>query len=161
MSVRILVVVLLVAAAAGAVYQWTTPPDPMDVLLAEPDPDVEGEPGIEVIKPGPDPADACEPSHVTVLAYSSDSCPGCRKLKKHLKRLLAIRPDVAVRIVDLGHRWGGKDYKSLYGTEIRSVPHILLFDADGNLLAEDDGRDKDGLKVLYKWLNAEIRRDSL
>ena len=159
MNIRIIVVVLLAAAAAGAVVQMTSAPPPMDVLMAEPDSALANEPGIEVVKAGPDPGAACEPAHITVLAYTSDSCPGCRKLKNHLARLLAIRPDVAVRMVDLGHRWGGLDYKSLYGTEIRSVPHILLFDADGNLVAADDAKDKDGLELLYEWLNAEINRD--
>ena len=159
MNIKILVVVLLLAGVAGAVVQLTSSPPPMDVLLARPDPKPTSEPGVKVIEAGPDPAASAVPSHITVLAYTSDSCPGCRKLAKHVASLVSRRPDVAVRLVDLGHRWGNQDYTSLYGTEIRSVPHVLIFDADGDLLAGDDGKDKAGLKLLYEWMNAEIKRD--
>ena len=158
MKARILVGVMLMAAVAGAVVHLTSASASIDVLMAKPTSAQEDRGGIEYVDAGPVPAACREPKHVTVLAYTSDSCPGCRKLSKHLDRLVNTRPDVAVRIVDLGRRWSARNCKSLYGIDIYSVPHILLFDADGNLLAEDIGRDKAGLKLLYEWLNAEIRR---
>ena len=159
MNIKILVVVLLLAGVAGAVVQLTSSPPPMDVLLAEPGSNTTSPPAVRTVKAGPVPAAACEPSHITVLVYTSDSCGGCRKLKTHVKSLVSIRPDVAVRLVDLGLRWGNLDYESLYGTKIRSVPHVLIFDADGDLLAADDGKDKAALKLLYEWMNAELKRD--
>ena len=39
------------------------------------------------------------------------------------------------------------------------MPHVLIFDADGDLLAADDGKDKAALKLLYEWMNAELKRD--
>ena len=157
MKIKILVGVLLIAGAAGAVMKLAAAPPPIDILLARPKSAAGRAPGIVAVDAGPVPAACREPAHITVLAYTSDSCPGCRKLTTHLARLVQMRPDVAVRIVDLGQRWGGMDYKNLYGIELRTVPHILLFDAEGQLLAEDKGRDKAGLNLLYDWLNAELR----
>lgn len=159
MKMKIFVAVSLMAGVAGAVVHLTTAPPPIDILLVRPKSAGEKVPGTAIVDPGPVPAACREPSHITVLAYTSDSCPACIKLKTHLEGLLRMRPDVAVRIVDVGKRWGGMDYKNLYGIELRTVPHILIFDAEGELLAEDRGRDKAGLKLLYEWINAELRRN--
>jgi len=156
MKVRILVGVMLLAGAAGAVVQYVAEAPPIEVLMAPPKSPGEGR--VLQIDAGPVPADCSEPSHITVLAYTSDACGGCVKLKGHLRKLVALRPDVAVRLVDLGRKWHGVDYKSLYGIELRSVPHVVLFDADGKVLAQDSASDKAGLELLYEWMNAELKR---
>ena len=158
MKVKILVGVMLFAGAAGAVIKYVSGPPPIEVLMTPPKSAGDREGGTLQIDAGPVPADCSEPSHITVLAYTSDACDGCVKLKGHLRKLVARRPDVAVRLVDLGKAWHGVDYKSLYGIDLRSVPHVVLFDAEGKVLAEDNSSGKAGLELLYEWMNAEMKR---
>jgi len=158
MKVRIIVAVMVFAGVAGAVVQYVSQVAPIEVLMTPPESAGDAEGRVKQIDSGPLPADSTVPSHITVLAYTSDSCPGCVKLKGHLRKLVALRPDVAVRLVDLGKKWHGADYKSLYGIDLNSVPHVVLFDAEGKTLAEDNGSDKAGLKLLYEWMNAELKR---
>ena len=39
-----------------------------------------------------------------------------------------------------------------------TVPHVMIYNRDGKVLASDDGPDKDGLHLLYDWMNAELNR---
>ena len=95
---------------------------------------------------------------ITVLAFYSNSCPSVRRLRESLASLTHLRPDVAIRMVNLGERWGGRDYQALYGVNILSVPHVMIYGPDGRLLDGDDGRDKTGLKRLHAWLTEELKR---
>lgn len=101
MKSMIFVAVLLVAGVAGAFMRFTSAPPPIDILWAKPKSAGENVPGTAIVDPGPVPAAGCEPSHITVLAYASDSCAACIKLKTQLESLLRMRPDVAARIVNL------------------------------------------------------------
>ena len=158
MKIKIIVTVMLLAGAAGAVVQYASAPPPIDVLMTTPKSAGTAEGGMETVEVGQSPDTCRQPAHITVVAYTSDLCPACRKLERHLASLVAMRPDVAVRRVDLGNRWSRLECKKQYGIDVRSVPHVVLFDADGNLLAQDQGRDKAGLELLYEWMNAELKR---
>ena len=93
-----------------------------------------------------------------MFAFVSERCPGCLKTRDCVDLLTRCRPDVAVRYVDLGPDWAGRDYEALYGQDIYSIPHVAIYNGDGDLLVADDGSDKAGLKLLCKWMNAELRR---
>jgi len=159
MKGKMLLALLLSAGGVGATYHLTAGPPALERLLAEPETGrTLGYPDVEVIVPSKELADSCEPGRITVLAFVSESCPACLQLHEHLNGLVRLRPDVAVRFVDLGKRWGGVDYKQIYGVNIRSIPHVLIYGPEGKLLEADDGRDKAGLELLYRWINSEFRR---
>lgn len=94
----------------------------------------------------------------TVLYFYSNSCPTCRRTDSDLKRFNKVRPDVAIRKFDLGDEWSGDDAYNTYGLRIRAVPFILVYDPDGQLVAEDVGLDNEGAEYLYDWMNAEYRK---
>jgi thiol-disulfide isomerase/thioredoxin len=154
---------LLAAAGVfgGIVYffQGSTA-QPIDLLLKVPEnPPTYASAGIAEIKPdGPVTAYA-EPGRHTVITFYSQSCPGCRQLDGHLDRFAALRPDVAIRKVDLGKSWSSTAAARDYGEPIRSVPHVIIISADGDVIARDSDSDKAGLELLHQWINAELRRD--
>lgn len=159
MNAKAVLIALVLLGAGGAVYQVSGDAPALEQLLTVPaDFNSLGYLDIETIVLGPDPAEACEPGRTTVVAFVSDSCPGCVKLLGHARLLTKRRPDVAVRFVDLGSQWGGQNYLSKYGVNIRSVPHVMLYSGQGKLLAGDDGQSKAGLDLLYKWMNIELNR---
>jgi len=159
MNGKVILCLLIVACAVGAYVQMTAGPAPLETLLKT----AGAAPGyahgdIQMIEPGPSVERFCEPGRITVFAFVSDSCPGCRKIRGHVQDHARQRPDVAIRLIDVGYRWRSDDCRARYGVNIYSVPHVLIYDAEGNLLAADDGRDKDGLELLYDWMNAEPRK---
>ena len=159
MKVKILVSVMLLAGAAGAVVRYACPSPPIDILTVTPKSARHLVGGMETVEVGQSPETCRQPGHITVVTYTSDLCSACRKLKRHLKSLLIMRPDVAVRRVNLGALWNRLECRKRYGVDIRSVPHVVIFDAEGNVLARDDGQNKGGLELLYTWMNAELVRN--
>lgn len=97
-----------------------------------------------------------QPGLITVVEFYTDTCPGCKRLKQHYKRFLKQRPDVAVRRVWMPDNWSVAWAKSQFGLDIGGTPHIQIYDAQGELVAADEGNDKDGFDLLYEWMNAEL-----
>ena len=127
MSGKTLTAVLLLAAGVGA-YHYATKVDPLDRLLAVPESasaasDRRG--GIVEADPLPPLADAVEPDHHTVFIFYSTQCPACVQLLSQLGPFVRLRPDVAVRRVNLGPQWSSEDAQVKYGINIRSVPHVM------------------------------------
>ena len=158
MKAKVAVVVVLAVCAVGAYRKMTARASPLERVMEVPSSFGSGSRGgISYAIPGPALRNYCEPGRTTVFAFTSDRCPGCRQLKTLFGALTGLRPDVAVRIVDLGDNWSG-DYRTMYGINLRSVPHVMIYDDAGELVAGDDGGDKAGLDLLCEWMNAEVRR---
>jgi len=159
MNVKIILGLLMLAGAGGAVYNFTGDPAPLEQLLTVPE--TAFDPGyrdIETIVPEADLSRSAEPGRITVFVFTSDSCPCCEKLDRFLRMLTGRRGDVAVRRIDLGYRWSSRQVRVDYGINIATVPHIVIYGADRELLARDDGQDKTGLELLCEWVNTELRR---
>ena len=95
----------------------------------------------------------------TVIAIGTKRCPGTKRLKTHFKQFLELRSDVAVRQIYLPDDWQPADVMEEYQLDVGSVPHIIIYDPNGELVAQDEGRDKKGFDFLYKWMNEEIQHD--
>jgi len=112
----------------------------------------------------PDPADhfavteLAEPDRVTIIEFYTESCLGCRRLKAHYRKFLPLRPDIMVKRVRMPDNWTPDWAYNRFHLNIAATPHILIFDANGKLVAADTGFDKDGFDLLYKWMNAELRQ---
>jgi hypothetical protein len=103
--------------------------------------------------------DLIEQGQPTVIEFYSNRCPGCIQLNGHLKQFVNLRPDVAVQQILLSDYWRPDDVLNAYKVNIRSVPHIIIYGPDGNLVARDEGMDKSGFEFLYKWMNDELKKD--
>lgn len=101
-----------------------------------------------------------EPGVNTVVYFHDEKCPSCRVLDGNLADFLRARPDVSVRKVRVGPE--EKDYAKAnvdYQWRIFMSPCILIFNKDGKLVAADDRTETTGQKLLYQWINAELRKD--
>ena len=96
----------------------------------------------------------------TVVELYTDSCPACRRLKKIYDRFLPLRPDVSVRRVNIQSNWKVKEASEKYSVNIRATPHVLIFDKNGRLMTEDEGKDKTAYMTLQKWMFATIKNNS-
>ena len=156
---KLIVAALVVAAVGGGIYHFYAGPPALKQLMAMPEGSHDlGYADIEVINPGRDLSAVCEPGRITLFAFVSEGCRGCIKTRDCIELLTDCRPDLAVRYIDLGANWCGRDYEALYSQDIYSIPHVAIYNGSGDLLVADDGRDKAGLKLLCKWMNAELSR---
>ena len=123
--------------------------------------EAEDEAGLEVVEPeGMFLAEDYIVSGLpTVIVFGSKKCPGTKKLNQHFNRFLDLRWDVAVRQIYLPDSWHPGTVRDEYQIEVAAVPHIIIYDSDGELVAKDEGRDKKGFDFLYKWMNDEIQKD--
>lgn len=156
---KLLVAVIL----AGVAWYYTKPPTVLDHLMKASEtvtPDA-GRPHIVRSGGGADfSVDApAEPGAPTIVEFYTDSCTGCQRLHQHYKRFLAVRPDVVVRQVHMPDNWNVDWARQRFHQEIGSTPHILIYGADGQLLAGDVGLQKAGFDLLYEWLNAELKKE--
>jgi thiol-disulfide isomerase/thioredoxin len=143
--------VVLLACAGWAVYAYALAPEPLEALAEVPESPPAGSVGgiVDVsYTPGPI---VPEPGRHTVIEFYTLRCPGCRRLSRYLDDFSRRRPDVAIRTVKL-------DREAAAQFEVRSVPHVLIYDSDGDLVVADRGRDKAGLDLLQEWMQQEARR---
>ncbi len=153
----ILLAVGVLACGGGAFFHLNRGPDAMETLLQVPA--NAGNGGYGWIDPAPPIDDWAQPGRHTVIVFSADWCPGCKKMQTYLKQFHArYRPDVAVRMVDVTHFRDMDDANARYGTDIGAVPSVRVYGPDGQLLAADEGRDgREGCDLLLKWMNKERR----
>jgi thiol-disulfide isomerase/thioredoxin len=87
----------------------------------------------------------------TLIDVYSPFCPPCVRLAPLLEQLAAKRPDLAIKKVSI-NRPGvqGIDWASPLAKQyqIRSVPHFMVFNPKGKLVAQ--GRD--GFEQVKRWL---------
>lgn len=151
---------IIIAVIAGLV-QFSLPESKLDLLMKESSAELEG--GILDSREQRDAEfnvnNIAERGNVTVVEFYTDKCTGCIRLHQHFKKFLNVRSDVVVKQVRMPDNWSVDWAKRQYGLAIGSTPHIFIFDELGNVIANDDGNNKDGFKLLYEWMNAELRKD--
>jgi hypothetical protein len=96
----------------------------------------------------------------TVFIFSAQWCPGCRSLEAQLPHFLELRRDVAIRHISVDDPAASRRAVEATDVKLRSIPHVVIYNADGELAAEDDGSDKSGLQTLVKWMNDELQREA-
>ena len=155
---------LLILAIAGGAYYFLEPASSLDLLMEPATAAVDPErAGLEIISegggPGFDVGDLAEPGLFTIVEFYTEACPACKKLRGHYTQFLPLRSDVAVRRVRLPDRWGSGFVAREYGVNVKGTPHVIIYDPNGELIAADEGMDKGAYKLLYKWLDAEFKKD--
>ena len=97
-----------------------------------------------------------ESGKTNIVDMYSEFCPPCRMIAPYLEKLAKARPDIHVIRIDInrkGHR--GIDWQSPIARQfnLRSIPHFILVDGDGKVLAE--GRP--AYKKVVKLIKENIR----
>lgn len=105
------------------------------------------------------------PGKTTIIDFTSEFCPPCRRYAEPLHQLHTKRADIAVVKVDINRpHVKGIDWKSPVAAQckLRSIPHFKVFGPDGKLLAEDvlelgpDGRpgkrDAKARALVDQWI---------
>lgn len=156
-------ILLVLAVIAGGVYAFLKPPSTLDVLADSAESlAVDSSSGIKTLNnvggASFNVESLAETGKITVVEFYVSWCPACKKLGGDYQRFLKARPDVAIRRVKMKDKWSVSWAKQQYDLDITGTPHVLIFDQQGNLLVQDMGKDKNGLKLLYKWMDTEVRK---
>jgi thiol-disulfide isomerase/thioredoxin len=114
--------------------------------------------GMESFQPSRELSNYRQPNRHTVFIFSANWCPGCRSLEGYLPAFLEARKDVAIRHISVDDPYVSARVTQAAGVKLRSIPHVVIYDADGNIAAADDGSDKSGLETLIQWINDEINK---
>lgn len=87
----------------------------------------------------------------TIVDFSSEFCPSCRRISPALNDLAKSRSDIAVRTLDI-NRSGvqGIDWDSPLAKQydIHSIPQFKIFDPSGELIAEGG----DAKRQVMDWI---------
>lgn len=154
--------ILLIVFIGAAVYSYLNAGVMKSLLASADTAQVTSDSGIKTLRSvggfGFDVNDLVVPGQVTVVAFTVSWCPACRTLSSNFKRFNKVRPDVVIREVRMKDKWNIPWAKKQFGLDIASTPHVLVFDANGQLLAQDNGSDRSGYKLLFKWMNTEVRK---
>jgi len=158
MKFNVIAFVTLSLCGAAVLHDLTAETPPLERLLDAPKSfPANSIAGMREVTPPPgEIASLCQPGRVNVFTFYSNSCPGSRKLCAYLRGVTTLRPDVAFQMVNLGDRWRAEDAEAAYGIKMRSVPHVMIYDTAGTLLAKDDREGKAGLELLCDWMRREV-----
>lgn len=157
--------VLVFALVALGIYYLAIRKTDLDVLMVPVANYTEEQVGNRFVEIDPErlpiaPWQLAESGVITVVYFYDEQCPSCRVLDGNLADFLRVRPDVSVRKVRVGPE--EKDFAKAnvdYQWRIFMSPCILIFGKGGKLIAADDRTETTGQKLLYKWINAELRKD--
>jgi thiol-disulfide isomerase/thioredoxin len=114
--------------------------------------------GMDSLEPTRELSNYRQPNRHTVFIFSANWCPGCRSLEGYLPAFLEARKDVAIRHISVDDPATSARVTRAAGVKVQSIPHVVIYDADGNIAATDNGSDKSGLDALVNWINAEINK---
>lgn len=151
--------ILFAGIAATVIYFGFIQDKTLDILLKNIDYTSNNQSGLQVVKTN-DINSLPVYGMFTVVELYTTACSACTLLKAKYDKFLPLRPDVAVRRIQLSNRWSSEAVKNTYNLNAAGTPHILIFDKSGMLLQEDDGKDKSAYVTLQKWIHQTIKSNS-
>ena len=151
--------IILIIAAVTFVYVAFVQNKTLDTLLEPPSQTASSQSGLKVVKTT-DISSLPVYGMFTVVELYTEACSACTRLKGFYEKFLPLRQDVAVRRIQLSNNWNVEDASDTYNLDINSTPHVLIFDKSGNLLQEDNGRDKSAYVTLQKWIHKTLEKNS-
>jgi len=97
----------------------------------------------------------CQNGRINVFAITANNCPGHLELRQSIDSFASLRPDVAFQIVDLGPEWRQVNLEKKFGVKCSNIPHVVIFNPDGTLLAQDSPTGKAATNLLQDWMKIE------
>lgn len=147
----------LLGAVVLVISLW---PDPLTELLQRPAADAR--PGdLQIVKLEKKAADLTRlglAGRYTVIAVTDSKTLDVPGLKRSLEDLRKLRPDVAVRILDLDYAgWTTGTLKRLHGFDMAMLPYFLILRPDGRVLTADKDIDQQAAGLLDAWHAREAK----
>jgi len=157
MSGKLVILGLLTACATGAYVRFGAISSRLGHLMQAPEA-VPRLGGAQGLRPQHRLEAYCLPGRATVFLFVRENDPACQTVLNTVRDLCRLRPDVAVRLILFDGGWDVRRYLARNSISLRSVPHVLIYDWDGKLVAADRGQVKNGTTLLLAWAAAERRR---
>lgn len=159
---------LIFAVLAAALAWFVLKPSPLDKLNKPPSASElarAAEPGgnsfvdVSSLSQPVTPHYFAVPHRTTVVIFHDNTCPACVKLDGDLEDFTRLRPDVAIRKIRITLN-GDAYYSAIrnYRWKIYLMPCVLIFNADGKLVAADHATNAAGGNMLERWMNREAER---
>ena len=159
MNAKAVLLVIMATCGAGAYLDLTGQRAPLTRLMEPGEGAAQGFGGILELAPGANVTECRQRGRVTVFVFTVNHSSACAKLEHLIGQFAQIRPDVAFRFVDVSELRGAEgDWREYLGADVRTVPHVMIYDADRRLIAADEKDDKEALKLLYQWISKEHER---
>ncbi|MBT3200267.1 MAG: hypothetical protein HN350_10145 [Phycisphaerales bacterium] len=157
MKYKAIAVATLAVFIAAAWCDLTLGPPPIDRLRAAPDSPPSGSVGgvHQVVAPVSNLAELRQNGRINVFAITADNCPDALKLRESITSFASLRPDVAFQIIDLGPEWRKINLAEKFGANCTNIPHVVIYNPDGTVLAQDSPVDKSAVNLLLDWMKIE------
>lgn len=134
---------MVLGAGKGKYLPWEKPKEGSDVVQVAVD-------GADV----PDLAPHLAKGKTTIVDFSAPWCEPCRTLDAHVLKLVAERPDLAYRKLDVGD-WD-TPLGARYLKGVKELPYVLVFDASGKQVESLSGLDLAKLDAALKKAAAYV-----
>jgi len=97
--------------------------------------------------------DLIVPGYITIIDFSADWCPVCKRLDKFEAQLGTGRNDNLVRKLDISQNIDFRLARKKYDLNFTSVPHSIIFGKNGAFIASDNNRQRDGQQYIHSLMD--------
>ncbi len=96
--------------------------------------------------------DLIVPGYITIIDFTADWCPNCKRLDKFEDKLVNQRDDVIVRKLDVSQQNDFHLALNKYNLNFRGVPYSIVFGKNGELIADDNNRQRKGQQYIHSLI---------
>lgn len=96
--------------------------------------------------------DLIVPGYITIIDFTADWCPVCKRLDKFEDKLVDQRDDVIVRKLDVSQQNDFHLALNKYNLNFRGVPYSIVFGKNGEFIADDNNRQRKGQQYIHSLL---------
>lgn len=93
------------------------------------------------------------PGYISIIDFTADWCPDCKRLNKFENKLVDSREDVIIRKLDVSQQEDFYLALKKYGLNFRGVPYSIVYGKDGELIANDSSTQRNGQRYIHSLIN--------
>lgn len=97
--------------------------------------------------------DLIVPGYISIIDFTADWCPVCKRLEQFEDKLVVQRDDVIVRKLDVSQQ---NDYQlalNKYNLNFRGVPYSIVYGKNGEFIADDSNKQRKGQRYIHSLIN--------